>query len=214
MTSQSQSQSDGKSVSNGLAIINESTRCFQMFTSLNKNKTDIKTIFAYIFKANKVDHLVSAYIGKKKEFGSFWLNLDDDCKMRILSHLMPAPEFDWTMPDIEGWEQMGNSMGMDRWPMAFNQEDVRSHAVGLCNLTYWDIYPANLVWIDKFVLYANNHAIDGYEFDAGTKEEFSKYKGNKFGNWTNWAKFWNKCSNNTKLLICDRLVSYNEKGDK
>ncbi len=188
----------------GYAIINRANGFIKMFVIETELKKRRDAYFKQIFRADLWKHLAGKYDGK--EFGSFYLNIDNDCQKRLLNFLFQGYSIDLNFPDIPEWEAIGVKRGLTLGE--FDQEDVRRIAVMFKDKTKWEIMPHSMVWLHKWVLYANNNGIDGHEFDEETKEVFKNYPGDRYGTWTNWAKFWDWCPRGTREKIIDKLVDY------
>lgn len=158
----------------------------------NFSPKDTKELFGTIFN-DDASHLIDKYNGLN--FGSFFLNLDDKNTIAFLNYLS-SDGAQITLPNIENWEQIGANYGMDQWP-EFTQEDVRSICTGFNELSEWDVYPHQIVWLRKFVLYASNNAISD-----------NNYKGENFGDYNNWAKYFSQLPTNSQISLVKKLQHY------
>lgn len=130
-----------------------------------------------------------------EDLAGFFLNLDSKNQVKFL-HFLFSYELDLIFPNIPDWEKIGESYGMKDWDK-YDQEDVRMCAIGFNDMTEWDLYPHPLVWIRKFLLYANNHEITD-----------KNYKGKKFGNYPNWAKYYNQLEIIEQNDFLKTLINY------
>lgn len=148
-----------------------------------------------IFDAETARHLKGKF--SFEDVAGFFLNLDNKNQLRLLRHFMDY-EFYLTMPEIPNYKEIGEKFGLDDWEY-YDQEDVRIMAVGFNELNEWDAYPHALVWIRRWCLYTINNSIN----DPG-------YTGDKFGNYTNWHKYWRhiRLQTNQKINLVQLLISY------
>jgi len=196
----------------GIQIITELCNVFPGFISRITSTDKRKVLFKQLFQNHLYEHLADK---EWTNFGHRYLNLDTDCQQRLLRHLI-SMDMDLTMPVIKGWKDLAKKYYHDG---ELDQEDVRNVCVGFGDRTKWEVYPEPMVWISKFLLYANNHSIDGQPplfikeadwdpWDAQTQAEFNAYQGDKYGNADNWALWWNQASLHAKTMMCQRLINY------
>lgn len=144
-----------------------------------------------IFK-EQASHLNENFSYRK--LAGFFLNLDNSNQLKLLSDCGFNPK-QLEFPPIEKWIEYGNQMGMNDWEGGFTMEDVRSHIAGFLN--EWDAYPHALVWIRRFLLYANNNQISDLE-----------YKGKKYGEYSNWADYFQEMTIDKKNKLVSSLIHY------
>ncbi len=188
----------------------ETLDAFNIFAPLwlkmyGRKKYDVLRTFNRIFgnETSLSKHLAAKYLGYKPAgFAGFFLNVDYKNQQKILNDMFPEEvRLEFTYPDIEGWEALGKKYGMDKWP-EYDMEDVRGICVGFGDRSKWECYPAALVWINKFLLYANNHSI--------SEKEYPNFKGDRFGNFKNWNHLWKSLgiySFEQKQLV-EQLLNY------
>ena len=129
-----------------------------------------------------------------RKLAGFFLNLDNSNQLKLLSDCGFNPK-QLELPLIEKWEDYGNQMGMNDWGGGFTMENVRSHSSIFLN--EWDAYPHALVWIRRFLLYANNNSISDTEYD-----------GDKFGEYSNWAEYFQETTIDKKQKLISSLIQY------
>lgn len=192
------------STAEGYTVIDRANGYFKDFTIEVEGKRNRERIFKEIFRESVWKHLSDKYAGYG-DLGGFYLNLDMDCWQRLLNYCFKYHDIDTELPAIPDWEKIADELNITD-PDHRTEKMIRKLCVSFRKKTYWEIWPHSMVWLYKWMLYANNHGIDGFGFDEETKKVFDVYKGNRFGNWTNWAEFWNWCPRSTKNRIIEKLV--------
>ncbi len=155
------------------------------------SKPALNRHFERIFK-DQAPHLSNKFTFH--DLAGFFLNLDIQHQVAFMSDA----GFDnklLVMPPIENWEKYGNMVGMNEADEPFTQEDVRM--IGGMFLNDWDIYSHAVVWVRKFLMYANNNPISDKD-----------YKGSKFGIYPNWAEYYTYSSIEKKQEFLQSLINY------
>ena len=182
----------------GVAILNLSIKKLEFFVY----NIHPKKFFIEIFGKDDGPHLLKK--DYHNDFGGFFLNLDNKNQIALLKHYTGTLYFDFKFPSIMDWTEIGKKYGMDQWE-EFTEEDVRNVCVGLGELSEWDVYPQDLVWLRKFLLYALNHAI---EDDNYLHDELKGKKDKLFGNAKNWFKYYEYMPVANRTELCKKLISY------
>ena len=156
-------------------------------------KEHSKMLCRKIFDKKTAQHLEGKF--SFADVAGFFLNLDNKNQIAFLKHAFEKP-VDLELPNIPNYKEIGEKYGMDDWEH-YNQEDVRSLAVGFHELNEWDAYPHALVWIRRWCLYSINNSISD-----------KSWNGEKYGNYTNWMKYFPKMSTSQKFEFVKMLVSY------
>lgn len=154
-------------------------------------KPNIYKYLERIFK-EQTPHLSDKFTFE--DLSGFFLNLDNSNQLKFLSGI-GFYERDLALPHIENWKEYGKKAGMNDWEDGFEMEDVRS--VGEMFVNEWDLYPHALVWIRRFLLYANNNQISNPD-----------YLGEKFGNYPNWSEYIMQLRMDKKQEFVQALISY------
>lgn len=137
-------------------------------------------------------------------FGGFFLNLDNNNQLALLKYYGNQLYVELKFPAIMNWAELGKKYGMDQWD-EFTEEDVRNFCVGFNDLSEWDVYPHDLVWLRKFLLYACNHSIND---DIYLQNECKGKKDKLFGNAKNWFKYYEYMLVANRAELCKKLISY------
>lgn len=119
--------------------------------------------------AKSISHMQSHWKGKKGEFGSFYLNLDDKNQRIVL-------------------EYFGIKVEPDKFP---NSEDL--FMAQLNGKDYFEVYPFETIMLFKFLLMANNHSleeVEGMEHGHLLLDHLQKSKLSAYGTGVNWGKFY------------------------
>lgn len=161
-----------------------------------------KKFFIELFGKDDGPHLWKK--NHHEDFGGFFLNLDNKNQVALLKHYGNVLYVDLKFPSIMGWVDIGIKYGMDNWE-EFTEEDVRNICVGFGELSEWDVYPHDLVWLRKFLLYACNHAI---EDDAYLLDVCKGKKDLLFGNAKNWFKYYEYMPVENETKLCEKLITY------
>lgn len=153
----------------------------------------IKNHIARIFGKDQAPHLSTKFTFEK--MAGFFLNLDNNNQLTfLLDHGFDAEQM--KMPDVPDWEYYGEVFGMKDWEDGYTMDDVRM-VVSPTYVNEWDIFPHALIWIRKFLLYANNNSIEDVE-----------YKGDRFGNYQNWADYFAQLPIDKKEQLAKTLLTY------
>ncbi len=123
---------------------------------------------------------------------SIFLNLDNANQLKFLS-ICGFQDNLINLPAIENWQEFGDKLGMSNW--AFSMEDVRNNSIFFLN--DWDAYSHVVVWIRRFLLFANNNEISD-----------SEYPGEKFGSYPNWAEYFMQMPIEKKQAFVNKLINY------
>lgn len=174
-------------ISEGILSINNWIQLMKTFNRFHSK--DTKEVFNLIFQED-AKHL----IGKLpiKDWGCFFLNLDNKNQVRFLNFLTDRT-IDLTFPKIENWQELAKKFQVQGREV--KEEDIRALQV-IFKLNEWDVYPHELVWFRRFCLYANNNSLP------------ETYKGDQFGNYQNWADYFPYMGLQALKEFCTGLISY------
>ena len=161
-----------------------------------------KRVFIGIFGEEYGPDMKKRY--EERGFGSVFLNLDNSNQVRFVKWTS-GTFADLTFPSIANWIELGKQWGMDKWE-EYTEEDVRMVCIGVNELSDWDVYPEDLVWIRKFILYACNHYINDEVYKVKMCNDSTI---TCFGNAENWFHYYNDyLSEVAQLELCKTLISY------
>lgn len=178
---------------------------FALETDEEKKRSEIfKTVFG-----EGHTHLQEAYESKAYAFGPFYLNLDTGNKERILTHIFGDAE-KLHYPPFPSWKEYAQKYFATEGAKDATESETRDLCAGFGDVSAWELFPEQMVWADKFTLYAENTPITGYGYEDadGVYAHFEAYPGDKFGSFVNWCSFWLVSGDYVKLAIAEKLYNY------
>lgn len=177
-------------VERGAFIISYFNKCYQVWHNEQPEQKRQWFIKAYSDDAN---YILDKF--NNNEIGRFYLNLDNQ-NQKIFLYNICGDFIELDFPNIDNWKDIGEKYGRNDWDK-LDMEDIRTIAVWFKELSEWECYPQDLIWIRKFFLYANNNSINN-----------QNYKGEKFGNVTNWIPYFESMTEVEKLSFVKILQDY------
>ncbi|MBP6386377.1 MAG: hypothetical protein KA327_07105 [Pseudarcicella sp.] len=175
----------------GVATIDYFTKSLQKWLLKGRTNPIMKESFLKIFGKDDAKYLQDKWL-KDNGTGGWFLNLDNKNQVKFLRGICPCLGLNF--PQIDNWESIGIEYGLCE---DFDMEDVRLISVGFKDVSEWEYYPHDLIWIRKFSLYASNF---------GIKDD--KFNGQKFGHLENWMYYWFFLSDSQKISYANALQSY------
>lgn len=140
-------------------------------------------------------HLFSKF--HKNNFASFFLNLDNQCQRTLLDYFFKE-EIDLQMPEIPNWEKLGRSFLAEDEEL--DLEKVRELATAFRDISNWDAYPHDLVWVNAALLFFNNNHITDLNYGAADEQ--------KFGCYINWANYFKQLPKEEVIENMKPLINY------
>ncbi|MFN3852226.1 MAG: hypothetical protein ACK4NY_22515 [Spirosomataceae bacterium] len=177
----------------------------EMFIQKAKIKGNQKALFARVFGEDHTPTLIENF-NNTPDFAGYFLNLDIYNQHYLLSYL--GIEGGDNHPEIP--ESYISELRNQYKKSGLERSFINSFVILRHNMSYRDVLPEVLFVFKNLFKFFYNHGIDGRIKgleDGDLKEELEKYQGDRFGNYENWKKFWQRISHSQQVELLDYTVN-------